>query len=65
MLSTWGGDGFDTITEEELKEVGYDSCEKYCAKYCWDHGIGYCPNCAYDKERIKRRKAESEEVRDG
>ena len=62
MLSTWGGDGLDTITEEELKKVGYDSCEKYCAEYCWHHGMGYCPNCAYDKEFNKRRKAESKEV---
>ena len=60
MLSTWGGDGFDTITEEELKKVGYDTCKEYCASYCWYHGMGYCKNCAYDKERTKRRDAESE-----
>lgn len=61
MLSGWGGDGRDTITTKELNIIGFDTCKKYCEEYCWDHGMGYCPNCAYDKERTKRRKAESED----
>ena len=61
MLATWGGDGFDRISEVELKTIGYETCSKYCSEYCWHHGMGFCDNCAYDKERIKRRKAEREE----
>lgn len=55
MLGTWGGQGLDTINEEELKEVGYEKCAKYCSDYCWKYGMGYCPNCAFDKERTKRK----------
>ena len=39
----------DTINEEELEKEGVEQCEKYCKEYCFDHGIGYCPNCAYYK----------------
>lgn len=61
MLSGWGGNGFgDNISEAELKKVGYETCSKYCNEYCWNHGWGWCPYCAYDKEREKRRMAESE-----
>ena len=60
MLSTWGGDGRDTITEEELKRVGYDTCKKYCAEYCWYHGFGCCNNCAYDKERERKQRGAEE-----
>ena len=63
MLSGWDGNGFDNgISEEELKKVGYETCSKYCFEYCWDYGRGWCPYCAYDKEREKRRMAESERV---
>ena len=41
--------GLDTIDEIELEEEGVEQCEKYCKEYCFDHGIGYCPNCAYYK----------------
>lgn len=62
MLSTWGGDnGLDTISQQELYSVGFDTCAKYCKEYCWFHGVGYCENCAYDKERAIRRKAEGSE----
>lgn len=27
----------------------------------WHHGIGYCDNCAYHKEYIKRHSAKMEE----
>ena len=60
MLATWGGDGLDRISEVELKTMGYENCTKYCSEYCWHHGMGFCDNCAYDKELSKRRKAESE-----
>ena len=61
MLSTWGGNnGIDTISREELDCVGYDTCAEYCERYCWYYGIGYCNDCAYDKEFTKRRSAESE-----
>ena len=61
MLASWGGDGFyDSVMDNEMQRVGFDTCESYCREYCWHHGFGYCNNCAYDKERTKRRKAESE-----
>lgn len=49
MLETWGGDGGDTITQEEFERVGYDEAKKYHDEYCWYHGFGYCDNCALDK----------------
>lgn len=56
MLSTWGGNnGIDTISQAELDCVGFDTCAEYCKEYCWYHGRGCCDNCAYDKERTKRR----------
>lgn len=62
MLSTWGGNnGIDTISQDELECVGFDTCAEYCKKYCWHYGMGYCDNCAYDKEVRIRRKAESED----
>ena len=62
MLSTWGGNnGIDTISQVELDCVGFNTCAKYCKEYCWYHGMGYCGNCAYDKERTKRYKVESED----
>ena len=51
MLSGWGGDGLDTITQEELERVGYDTAKEYCKVYCWYHGFGYCKRCAYEKAR--------------
>lgn len=57
MKESWGGQGLDTINEEELKEVGYEKCKEYCSRYCWPYGYGYCDNCAFDKERTNRRKA--------
>lgn len=39
----------DTINEKELEKEGVEQCEKYCKEYCFDHGFGYCPNCAYYK----------------
>ena len=44
----------DAISEEELKEHGFEKCKSYCTDYCWPHGYGYCNNCAYDKELKKR-----------
>lgn len=61
MLSTWGGNGGDTITEEELTREGYDTCIKYCSEYCWNHGFGWCNNCALDKERERRQRGERNE----
>ena len=62
MLDTWGGNnGIDTISQDELDHVGYDTCAEYCKKYCWFYGMGYCGNCAYDKERTKRHMTESED----
>lgn len=62
MLSAWGGNnGIDAISQDELDCVGFDTCEEYCKEYCWRYGMGYCNNCAYDKEREKRCKAKSEE----
>lgn len=61
MLSTWGGNnGRDTISQDELDCVGFDTCAEYCKKYCWDYGIGYCANCAYDKERKNRKQIKGE-----
>lgn len=51
MLETWGGEGLDTISENEFAEVGYDVAEKYCKTYCWHYGNGYCNNCAYEKAK--------------
>lgn len=64
MLSTWGGNGMDCISDEEYQKVGFDKCAEYCKEYCWYHGMGYCNNCAYDKELTKRRQAESEDKDD-
>lgn len=58
MLMTWGGNGLDTIHEDELQEVGYERCAEYCREYCWPYGYGSCPKCAFDKEREKRKLAE-------
>lgn len=41
MLSTWGGDGGDTINQEEFERVGFDKAMEYCKRYCWCHGFGY------------------------
>ena len=52
--------GLDTINEEELKQEGMERCRDYCNDFCFDHGYGYCPNCAYYKviqeKQNERRK---------
>ena len=60
MLNTWGGNGMDSVSDEEYQKVGFDKCTRYCSEYCWHHGMGFCDDCAYDKELRKRRKMESE-----
>lgn len=55
MLSTWGGDGGDTINQEEFERVGFDKAMEYHKYYCWYHGFGYCDNCALDKVFKEKR----------
>ena len=49
MLESWGGNGFDTITEEEYQRVGHEKAREYHKEYCWHYGMGYCDNCALNK----------------
>lgn len=56
MLTVWGGNGLDTIHEDELNEVGFEKCDEYCRCYCWPYGYGHCDHCALDKERNARAK---------
>lgn len=53
MLESWGGDGLDTITEEEYQRVGHEKAVEYHETYCWHYGMGYCDNCALIKHRRK------------
>ena len=61
MLGTWGGDGFDTITQDELDRVGLDTCKEYCKDYCWNYGFGYCPSCALEAARSAGKKMVEDE----
>ena len=62
MLASWGGNGGDTITEEEYEKVGFDKAMEYHKQYCWYHGFGYCDNCALDKH-IEVIKSEDNKCR--
>lgn len=55
MLITWGGNGLDTISEEEFNSIGKEKCEEYCDRYCWKYGYGNCSRCALDKARQEGR----------
>ena len=52
--------GLDTINEEELKQEGMEKCKDDCNDYCFLHGYGYCPNCAYYKVAQEKQGKQNE-----